>query len=723
MPTWWQSAAVGHGSAWICSRFARLGDHSWRRPAGPDARWRGPRRCALVNHNRQEHGALPMRRERYSHEPGSGKVPLPHRTHETEIRNGIAAPPPGDHFAAKQAVGLAELTRLAARADRRGSARHRVSAMATSARPDLRLVEPRDPARTPTNASALNVLTSQVGNAARSAGRTAGRHAARRSSRVRLHKRLAYALLLGLGLAFAVRFAVFWFNPARLPRDFSGGFAIANLALFAGLTFVVWHRQAMDILSWLICRRVEAHRDAPPLRSGMRVAFITTFVPGSESIEMLGVTLTSMLAADYSHDTWVLDEGNDAAVRSLCEQLGVRHFSRHGLPKYHQERGVFLTKSKAGNHNAWYDIHAGSYDVVAQIDSDFKVRKDFLTKTLGHFNNPRVAFVGTPQIYGNTGNLIARGAAQQTYLFYGPIMRALSHRRMTLLIGANHVVRVAALRDVGLYQGHLTEDLATGIRFHAAGWESVYVPEPLAVGEGPSNWTDYFNQQYRWAFGCMNIFFTHIPRMCVKMRRSHGLLYFLLAQFYFSGLAMITAVALLSLYYLFGWTPARIQLEQLAAWYGPLLVWRQLIPLWLQQFNIRPREERGFYWAGRMLTISVIPIYFLALVGVLRNKRVTFKTTPKGTTDAMHDGTRLTAFRPHVAIAVVIAGGMAIGCEAGHTSVIFLAWGVATASLLGSFFAAVLTRRAVVGLRQIAARLGSGRVPVLAVPQQSAQES
>ncbi len=90
-----------------------------------------------------------------------------------------------------------------------------------------------------------------------------------------------------------------------------------------------------------------------------------------------------------------------------------------------------------------------------------------LTRTLGHFRDPYVAFVGTPQIYGNMGNLIARGAAQQTYMFYGPILRALSSWRMTLLIGANHIVRVAALREVGWYQWDTwSRTWPPGKRFH-----------------------------------------------------------------------------------------------------------------------------------------------------------------------------------------------------------------------------------------------------------------
>jgi cellulose synthase (UDP-forming) len=531
------------------------------------------------------------------------------------------------------------------------------------------------------------------------------RSAARPAGPVPPRHLLLNMLLLAVGLALAARFAVFWFSPARLPRDFGSGLDAGDIVLFAGLTFVVWHRQMMDILAWLICSRVEPYQEPPPPPRGLRVAFITTFVPASESLDMLRRTLASMVVADYPHDTWLLDEGDDPAVRAMCELLGVQHFSRHGMACYNTERGRFLMKSKAGNHNAWYERHARKYDVVAQVDSDFKVRRDFLTRTIGHFRNPRVAFVGTPQIYGNTGSWIARGAAQQTYLFYGPIMRALSSRRMTLLIGANHVVRVAALQDIGWYQGHLTEDLATGKRFHAGRWESVYVPEALAVGEGPATWPAYFNQQYRWAFGCMNIFFTHSPRLNIKMRLSHALYYFLMEQFYLSGLTMATAVVMLMMYYLFGWVPAKIQIPQLALWYLPLVAWRQFMQLWLQRFNVRPLEERGLLWAGRFLTIAVIPVYFLALVGVLRNKRVTFKTTPKGENQGEED-TDLGVFRPHMVISGMIVTGMGIAAALGHTIWVFFAWGSVTAGLLSAFYLPRLCRRLIGCVRWERAGLG-----------------
>ena len=516
------------------------------------------------------------------------------------------------------------------------------------------------------------------------AGQDRGDYGPQADRKLPLRDRLIYLVLVGIGFALAIRFGYFWFSLDRMPKDFGRHLNAADIALFALLTFVVWHRQMIDMCLWLVCTRVEAYRPAPPPAAGLKVAFITTFVPKSEPIEMLKRTLISILNADYPHDTWLLDEGDDPQARELCARLGVKHFSRKGIESFNRDKGIFKAKTKGGNHNAWYVSFGRDYDIVAQVDTDFLVRRDFLTRTLGHFRNPRIAFVGTPQIYGNVGNLIARGAGHQTFLFYGPILRALSRRRMALLIGANHIMRVAALKQVGWYQGHLTEDLATGKRFHAKRWQSVYVPLPLAIGEGPTTWAAYFTQQYRWASGCMHIFFSQSPWLNAKMRRAHGMYYFLLEQFYFSGLSMVVAVFLLLLYYVFGWKAADLELTQLAIWYFPLVAWRQVVILWLQRYNVRPAQERGFLWAGRMVTIAVIPIYFLALIGVIRKKKVTFKTTPKGGTNG-EELDRLSVFKPHMVIVALLLAGMGVGVWLGHTIWVYLAWGAVTSLLFSGY--------------------------------------
>ena len=149
----------------------------------------------------------------------------------------------------------------------------------------------------------------------------------------------------------------------------------------------------------------------------------------SEGLDLLTKTLPAILAVEYAHDTWLLDEGNDPGARALAEQLGVNYFTRKDVREYNLVAGPYTRKTKGGNHNAWYDSHGHTYDVVAQIDTDFPPRRDFLIQTPGYFADPKVAWVGTPQIYGNTDSFVARGAAEQQFLFYGPVLRGLAGRR------------------------------------------------------------------------------------------------------------------------------------------------------------------------------------------------------------------------------------------------------------------------------------------------------
>ena len=64
-------------------------------------------------------------------------------------------------------------------------------------------------------------------------------------------------------------------------------------------------------------------------------------MPGAESLEMLEVTVHALITMAYPHDTWVLDEGDDARVQALCTRLGARHFSRKALPHYQTAQGPF----------------------------------------------------------------------------------------------------------------------------------------------------------------------------------------------------------------------------------------------------------------------------------------------------------------------------------------------------------------------------------------------
>lgn len=483
-----------------------------------------------------------------------------------------------------------------------------------------------------------------------------------------------FSFLIGVGILLTLAFGFWWFLPNHIPNNFTGFPHIIDVCLFVLLTFVVWHQIVSELILWNIAKDMKHPYYMKPAPE-KRVAFVTAFVPGKEPYEILDKTLAAMVDVDYPHDTWLLDEGNDAIVKNICRKYGVKHHSRNGIGEYNTATGRYKAKTKGGNLNSWYAEHGLKYDYVAQLDNDFIPRKDFLTLTLGYFNDPDVAFVGTPQIYGNTNDsLIAQGAAEQSYMFYGPIQKGLYGKDMLLLIGANHILRVEALRNIGGYVGHISEDHITGMKFYTTRkWKSVYVPEKLAIGEGPSTWESFFGQQKRWAYGLMDILFKHSPYMLPKMKKKHGINYFLLQLHYLNGLVQAFGVVLLSLFFVFGITSADMTLKPMLLLWIPLVLWQLVIMLWLQRFMVDPDTESGLYLKGKLVTIAAWPIYFMAFLELITGKQLTYKITPKGE-DQKAGETPLMLFFPHFVLGSITALAMVAAIEFNRPSGILFFW-------------------------------------------------
>ena len=493
---------------------------------------------------------------------------------------------------------------------------------------------------------------------------------------------IQFSILIFSSLVSIFAFALFWFKLSNIPQNFHGMWRILDIALYVGVSYVIWLPIFMKILIWTIASHIQTQHKRRTPEPGKRVAFITTFVPGAEPAELLHRILPTLVRAKYPHDTWLLDEGNDAAAQEICKQYGVRYFSRFGNSQYNTADGKFAAKTKGGNHNSWYDAVGDEYDYVAQIDTDFIVHPEFLTRTLGYFRDPAIAFVGTPQIYGNTDtSLIARGAAQQTYNFYGPLLKGMAGMDTTLLIGANHVIRVAALRSVDHYSAHITEDLLTGMKLHSNGWKSVYVPEPLAIGEGPTTWKAYFNQQNRWAYGCMHILFNHSFKLFEAMSIRRVAYYFSIQQYYFSGLAMLMGLVCLALYFFTGIQPIRIDFVNFIASYISIVLILALTDLYLQRFNIRPKKERGIMWAGMYICISVWPVYLMAFLRLFKRKKLIFKVTPKGRRTKKQQ-LPIGLFAPHMVLGIITLGGFVSSFYTHRNAPIMVFWAILSGILL-----------------------------------------
>jgi len=458
-----------------------------------------------------------------------------------------------------------------------------------------------------------------------------------------------------------------------------GGGAASQLAL-ACVVVVEVVRAGQSAALWVFGL---AAQDPVPLAppAGLRVALLTTVVPDREPLTVLTRTLVAMrrVAADGPVDVWVLDEGDDPGVRRTAAALGVHHFTRRGVPARNTAAGPYRAGSKAGNHNAWRAEHEMAYDIVAQVDPDHVPRPELLARTLGYFRDPDVAYVVAPQVYGNrAAGFVPHGAAAQSYLFTGVVQRGGNGLGAPLLIGTNHLYRVTAWRQVGGYQDSVTEDHLTGMTVLASErapnrpWRGVYTPDVLAVGEGPTTWSDYFRQQRRWCFGvCGILLHDSLPLMC-RLRPGQRVAFALMQVFYPSAaLAWLAGNTATGIWLLAG---PPVTSRQGALWLGLWAAsgacWLTLF-LWLRRLDLAGHERRELGLRGLALSAMTGPVYLGAALAALLGRPLAYQVTGKGRC-ATRDTWR--TFRGHLASLVGALGVLAVGIGRGHVTPALLVW-------------------------------------------------
>ena len=144
------------------------------------------------------------------------------------------------------------------------------------------------------------------------------------------------------------------------------------------------------------------------------------------------------------------------------------------------------------------------------------------------------------------------------------------------------VLAVATPVLAGRVVNAITEDAATSIRWHASRnpatgrrWASVYTPDVLAVGEGPSTWADYFVQQNRWARGTNEIVVRKGIRRVLRLPTRARPNRLLAASMLLLAAALLAFPFVSTLPQVYGYLVARCGTRALAEAYAPELTLRQ----------------------------------------------------------------------------------------------------------------------------------------------------
>ncbi|MDO8648197.1 MAG: glycosyltransferase [Candidatus Peregrinibacteria bacterium] len=365
-------------------------------------------------------------------------------------------------------------------------------------------------------------------------------------------------------------------------------------------------------------------------------SLVAVLVPvAGEPLAVIRQTVMAARDLDIRHRTVVLDDGNDDNVRTLSQDLGVEYL-RRGTRK----------AGKAGNINAGLErVHT---EFFAIFDSDQVPDRSFLVETLPHLLADKgMAFVQTPQYYGNTDGYLSGGCAEIQEVFYHHIQNAKNAFNAAFCVGTNVLFRRSAIDGIGgLYERSHSEDIWTSILLHEGGWRSVFLPRVLAIGRAPETVGSLLRQQFRWARGGLEILFLRNP-LRQRLTFDQQWQYLHTSLYYLSGIAVFLYFLLPLLYAYLGWRPIRTDAAMLwvtrfVPYYGmALFTTVYLLGHW-------PR------WRSFVIALSVFPTHIAALISVLTGINLRWSVTGviRNRTDYV------TAVAPQIILLLLSLGGI-----------------------------------------------------------------
>ncbi|MCE3552608.1 glycosyltransferase [Pseudonocardia sp. RS11V-5] len=409
-----------------------------------------------------------------------------------------------------------------------------------------------------------------------------------------------------------------------------------------------------------------AARDRPMFLGGAEATvdvFITTY---GESLGDIRRTVVAALAMEGRHTTYVLDDGRTAGVFALARELGVVYVARTGNDY-----------AKAGNVNHALGLTTGEFFVI--LDADFVAKPDFLRQTVPFFADPTVAFVQTPQVYGNLNNLISRGAGYMQTVFYRFMLPGKNRFNAAFCVGTNVVFRRAAVTEIGgIYQESQSEDVWTSLKLHERGWRSVYIATELAIGRTPETIETYTKQQLRWATGGFEILLRSNPMGRGRtLTLDQRLQYFGTSTFYLVGVAPLLLILVPPLQIYFGIGPIDADVSG-ATWFF------HYAGFYFMQIVVALYTIGSFRWETLMLATASFPIYTRAFLNALLRRRQTWSVTHRS-------GVRNSPFDfivPQVLTFVFLLLTSAVGIWQAHadrTLTLALVWNVTNTVVLGAF--------------------------------------
>lgn len=367
-------------------------------------------------------------------------------------------------------------------------------------------------------------------------------------------------------------------------------------------------------------RHQEADRYSKKVIEGKYTPSVDILIPTyNEPDFILKRTVIGCQALDYPRfKIYLLDDTRRPEIKKLAQELGCKYITRPDN-----------NHAKAGNLNQ--AIAKTNGELIVVFDADFIPTTNFLTRTVGFFQNPKIGLVQTPQSFYN-GDPIARNLDLEDTLtpeeevFYRHTQPMKDGAGSVVCSGTSFIVRREALQEIGCFVTEsLSEDYFTGIGLSAKGYELIYLDEKLSAGLAAESIAAHIDQRLRWARGTLQAFFIKnnpltIPGLKLWQRLGHleGLLH------WFNCIPRVFFLTVPLVYIFFQIEAIRVNLSEVIYIFLPYYIVQLSVFSWL---NLRSRSAM---LSDIYSLIQCFPLALTVIKVMVNPFSKGFKVTPKG---------------------------------------------------------------------------------------------
>jgi len=450
-------------------------------------------------------------------------------------------------------------------------------------------------------------------------------------------------VMLWLGcLTLFVATTVASVSPDALPTA-------AALALFGLTSSLIWVSGARHAGLWLASQRARAGGNsahAAPSTSvgaGARVALLYCTAD-----DFNAPALAQSMRQDRPVSTLILDDSTTATGRAEVDEFAAQH-------DVLVVRRELRTGYKAGNLNhAIADLHSAA-DFVVILDSDEVIPADFVSRALGHLQDPRVGIV-------QARHIARAGTTAFSQTFSGMLGTHIASTQpgrtligMSNFMGRGAMVRLAAYRAAGGIPELVCEDVAFSIAMRRAGYRIVYAHDLVSEEDYPVDYGAFRTQHLKTTQGAIELLMTSRRDLVGRgLRMGEKLdIVFELAVIPVTALAgVMLAVASLAL-------AALGSVSLIPLWVAVITAVLAAVPLLPETTRLLVAEGpvasvRFFLVASALYSSTLLATVWTA-TAVLLGRRAVFRVTPK----------RQARPRPAAALGrlvpeVVVAAGFAV---------------------------------------------------------------